>query len=199
MTTNTVDFSKAITWIRFPLAVLVVYLHSRPEIIGAGANLENMPILFNLTNLISGNITRIAVPAFFFISGYLFFLNMDRWNWKHYAEKLRRRVHTLVVPFLIWNLLVFALYFCIQTFAPSLIHNEHELIKNYGIQEYLSAFGFNLYDKPICYQLWFVRDLIVLVLLSPLVYAIIANMKKCRYLAILCVVLIAVIGGGVIL
>lgn len=196
MRTNTVDFTNAISLLRFPLAVLVVYLHSRPEVIGAGANLECMPILHSLTTLISGNITRIAVPAFFFISGYLFFLNMERWDWGRYIDKLRRRVHTLVVPFIVWNLLVFGLYFCIQTFAPSLIYNEHELIRNYGISDYLNAFGFNLFDEPICYQLWFIRDLIVLVLLSPLFYALMAILRRFRYFTIAGIVLIAVVGGG---
>lgn len=194
--TNTVDFTNAISLLRFPLAVLVVYLHSRPEVIGAGADLESMPILLNLTSLISGNITRIAVPAFFFISGYLFFLNMERWEWCRYFDKLKRRFHTLVVPFIVWNLLILGIYFCIQTFVPSLIHNEHELIRNYELTDYLGAFGFNFLEKPICYQLWFIRDLIVLVLLTPVLYVIIANLRRLRYCAIAGVALIAVAGGG---
>lgn len=196
MKANTVDFTKAILLLRFPLAVLVVYLHSRPEVVGAGADLESMPILLNLTSLVSGNITRIAVPAFFFISGYLFFLNMEKWEWNRYVDKLKRRFHTLVIPFVVWNLLVFGIYFCIQTFAPSLIHNDHELIRNYGLTDYLSAFGFNLLEKPICYQLWFIRDLIVLVLLCPLFYAIIANLRRWRYFVLISVMLIALVGGG---
>ena len=168
--TNTVDFTNAISFLRFPLAVLVVYLHSRPEVIGAGADMECMPKLLNLTNLISGNITRIAVPAFFFISGYLFFRNIEKWEWSRYFDKLERRFHTLVVPFVVWNLLILGIFFFIQTFVPSLIHNEHELIRNYGLSHYLSAFGLNVFEKPICYQLWFIRDLIVLVLLYYLHY-----------------------------
>ena len=194
---NTVDFTNAISLLRFPLAILVVYLHSRPEVIGAGADMECMPMLLNLTNLISGNITRIAVPAFFFISGYLFFRNIEKWEWSQYFDKLERRFHTLVVPFIVWNLLIFGVYFFIQMFVPSLIHNEHELIRNYGLSHYLSAFGFNVFEKPICYQLWFIRDLIVLVLLTPVLYVVIASLRRLPYFAIVVVALITVVGGAI--
>lgn len=51
----------------------------------------------------------VNVPAFFCISGYLFFRNLDKWDWSVFGQKLRRRISTLLLPYLLWNIVSFAL------------------------------------------------------------------------------------------
>lgn len=68
--------SKTIDWLRFPLAFLIVLRHAdlRHESIGGVSILErlNIPVYDFLFPLIH-TMTGIAVPLFFFFSGYLFF------------------------------------------------------------------------------------------------------------------------------
>lgn len=49
------------------------------------------------------NLGDCVVPAFALISGYLFWSNIG--NISDVYEKMKRRVHTLLVPYLLWNLL----------------------------------------------------------------------------------------------
>ena len=73
--------SEAIDFVRFPLAVMVVFIHSFPD----SPNLDFTAIdysslsafdTYNILRRFCSNIfPSIAVPSFFFISGYFFFLN----------------------------------------------------------------------------------------------------------------------------
>ena len=193
-----VKFTETISWIRFPLALLVVLLHSKAEIVGYGADLDSMPVLSFFTTLFTGLLSRIAVPAFFFISGYLFFINMKIWSWTQFADKLYRRVYTLLIPYLSWNALVLLLYFIVQTFKPDLFNSSHKLISDYGPVEILMSFWDYKGNQPICYQLWFVRDLIIMLLITPLIYALIYHLKKIRYATLISLLVMTVIlnGGG---
>lgn len=68
---------RVMDWLRFPLIVLVVYIHSNPECVISSWS-YGMPFgfitLFTLTQVVIQKvIAATAVPGFFFISGYLFF------------------------------------------------------------------------------------------------------------------------------
>lgn len=94
-------------WLRFPLIVGVVFIHCYGSPFDYNAldfeNLSSIDI-FNLFRVcISKVLTHICVPTFFYISGYLFFVGMEKWNYKKYIEKIKRRCHTLLIPFIIWN------------------------------------------------------------------------------------------------
>ena len=46
-------------------------------------------------------VVAIAVESFLIMSGYLFFVNYEA-SWKSYTGKIRRRVGTVLVPYMIW-------------------------------------------------------------------------------------------------
>lgn len=50
-----------------------------------------------------------AVPMFFFISGFLFFLKKDT-----YTSKWKKRFHSLVIPYIIWCAIGFLIPFFFQ-------------------------------------------------------------------------------------
>ena len=62
----------------------------------------NHPISFLIDK-----IACLAVPSFFMCSGYLFYRNF---TWEKISVKLKRRFFSLVVPFLLWNLLYYILH-----------------------------------------------------------------------------------------
>lgn len=77
--------------------ILVLYIHSGfhdypHEILGMEFN-------HFLQEVVSEKLGRCAVPLFFMISGFLFFQNVNSIN--DVLHKMRKRVKTLVVPFVI--------------------------------------------------------------------------------------------------
>ncbi len=103
--------SRTIELLRFPLTVFVVFIHSvgtPPLTLPDYANFGAMDF-FNIVRITCSNVlTHTAVPCFFMISGFLYFLNLKQWNLKTYQQKTVRRIHTLLIPYVAWNLLSLA-------------------------------------------------------------------------------------------
>jgi len=101
--------SKVIHTLRFPLICLVVCVHSFSFIKGWNVdalsllNISGADIYSLFCISISMTLAHIAVPTFFVISGFLFFKGLERWNWDIYKGKMRKRIYTLLIPYLIWN------------------------------------------------------------------------------------------------
>ena len=60
-----------------------------------------------VTTFWSDGVARSAVPLVFLVSGYLYFADFDG-SQVSYLAKTHRRVHTLLLPYLLWNGLVIA-------------------------------------------------------------------------------------------
>lgn len=103
--------SKTIDCIRFPLVVMVVFIHMNPNVVNlpdAKFDFFSMQGLYNFVGILfSHTLPSIAVPTFFFISGFLFFINIQDWSWNKYKKKLKNRIKTLLIPYLMWNLVPF--------------------------------------------------------------------------------------------
>ena len=127
-------------------------------------------------------IASAAVPLFFAISGYMFFWGINSFNKDTYIKKLKKRIQSLLVPYLFWNFAVIVLFFLAQTFLPGMMSGANKMIVEYDWCDYICAFWADpRTGDPICYQLWFLRDLMVTVLLTPLIYI---ALKKLGILAI---------------
>ncbi|MCF2593600.1 acyltransferase family protein [Bacteroides caecigallinarum] len=97
-----------------------------------------------------------------------------------YSQKLKKRSRTLLIPYLFWNLVVVLLYYLTQTFLSGLTSGENLLIKEYTWINWLKVFwdGNKIGgDMPINYPLWFVRDLMVVIVISPIVYFCVKHLK----------------------
>lgn len=160
-----------ISLLRFPLIVGVVFIHSLQLSVSEFSG-------YNFCyNLITEKLCGVCVPLFFFFSGYLFFQNIDRLDFCIYKTKIRRRINTLLIPFIFWNLFVVAIIGTGQLFCPSLFSGAFKNVSDFNVKDWLSVFYCSLgTNKPIAYQLWFLRDLIVMSALAPIIYYI------CRYL-----------------
>lgn len=94
--------SKVLDWLRFPMIVLVVYIHywgeSIPESSVIGSTIYNSIRIF-MCHVIS----RAAVPTFFLISGYYFFYKIKDFTFDTYKDKLKKRIKTILIPYLLWN------------------------------------------------------------------------------------------------
>lgn len=94
--------SRIISLLRFPLIVGIVCIHAGvPESVVSAVGSH---AVYDFVHEWSAQVVaRVAVPLFFLISGYLFFLNVERLTLAAYGHKLWKRVRTLFVPYVWWN------------------------------------------------------------------------------------------------
>lgn len=168
--------SKTFALLRFPLMVGVVMIHCD---ISDQLNPESQTqwakdVMYFFSNVIG----RFSVPMFFLISGYLFFRSgvLDK---RVYISKLRSRLHTLLLPYLLWNLIAF-LYFVIKHYPPLCYVFQGITEIEVSFANFLKSFWEFSFEglgesksMPIDFPLWYVRDLMIIVLLAPLLYKLI--------------------------
>ena len=143
--------SAVIDWLRMPLAVAVVFIHS----FGSGdidlAALHEEPLtmaaVYDWLRIAGSNVAfAFAVPAFFMFSGFLFFYKVDHWDMSVYGAKLRKRARTLLVPYLLW-LALSVLQVEVFIFGGALLHGKSLI----GVWQYIvDSGGVNmLWDSKI--------------------------------------------------
>jgi len=176
--------SAVISSLRFPLAVMVVAIHSYIPIEGwEYANIFSQGLGSNVAAFVMITISQvlchIAVPTFFLISGFLFFSNFGIGSKEVWKKKLTGRATSLVIPYFLW-ILIYIMFLMVKDY-----HN----VLNSGLVNWLSdKDGLNMLwssnrwnldrtdifglpaisTSPILVPLWFMRDLIVCILFSPL-------------------------------
>lgn len=157
------------SFLRFPLMVLVVLSHAYIAKSGGA------PFAYT-SFIISKIIGNMVVPCFFVISGYLFFRNVEGFSFSLYRDKLWRRVKSLVLPYIIWNGLVLLLYFIGQSLVPHLFSGANTRVADYSLLDFVKAFWIvDGTQSPINPPLWYIRDLMVLVLLSPVIHFVLSK------------------------
>lgn len=125
---------------------------------------------------ISYGLCASAVPLFLLISGYLYFKGCEvQYKWKDYLEKNKKRFRTLVIPYLIWNVFILLLFLSAQSLMPNMMSGKHTPIMEYSLFDWIMAFWDAGEGFPINGPMWFIRDLIVLSVLSLLIYPLIKN------------------------
>ena len=95
------------------LSVLVIFVHSTHFSL---ASLQAVPhsgffstsFLIKIEFFFSEFLGQVAVPGFFFLSGFLFFRGLD--DVKSWGRKLKSRVFSYVLPYLFWNSAMTLLY-----------------------------------------------------------------------------------------
>ena len=147
-------FWKKKTIVSFLLAVFVFLLHIQSfDLYKYGSDIG-----FTVIRFIGVYITKawgiIAVPLFFVISGALFFRNYSN---KNYGKKIKSRFFSLVIPYLFWNSIPLA-----TMFFRFIISGNYE-----------SSFGETNFFLTVFHHqhnviFWFIFDLIIFIILSPL-------------------------------
>ncbi len=178
--TNKELLSQTISWLRFPLMVGVVLIHNNMTTINIqGQEIDYSGITWyaDTIYLFREVISRISVPLFFFISGFLFFYNTE-FNIGKYWEKLKKRIHTLLIPYIVWNFVGFLI---LLIKVHPLMAKTFPSLADYhiGIDTFFASFwSISLSADetirgtyfPINSPLWFIRDLIIAAVLSPIIY-----------------------------
>ncbi len=167
--------SKKLKALSLGAMILVVFIHSQNEEVkfasGELAGTQSHAVLF-VENFFSKGIARIAIPLFFAISGLLFYASYD-FTVSGVVDKFKRRFKSLVIPYLFWSVSGLILVLFLQSIPGSRNFFTKELIINYSTSKLLNT----ILVDPIPYQLWFIRDLILLVIFSPLIWYLTKSMR----------------------
>lgn len=163
--------SKVIDLLRFPLIVGVVFIHAilAPDLLPADGE-ASMPVYHWTVNLCSRLLPLVAVPMFFLFSGYLFFFRVDTMTTGVYLRRLRSRCRSLLVPYLFWNLLLFAAFYILDGHVQI---NHEGRDTPFPLCLWTTSFHTDTLNFPLSGQFWFIRDLMVCVVLSPIIYFLI--------------------------
>ena len=137
---------------------------------------------YNLLRLvITEVIARAAVPAFFILSGYLFFFGKTSFSRETWLTALKKRFWTLFVPFVLWNIIAvcFTIAFCRIKGLPSGLNFVRIFLNEGNPSTWMDVFG---NTHTLCYPLdiplWYIRDLIVLCICSPIIYLFVKHVPK---------------------
>lgn len=114
----------------------------------------------------SGGILRPAVPLFFTISGLLFFTRRpDDLPAFQFSRRITQRVWSIGIPYVLWN--AFAIVFVL---VSRWLRGSENCDCCMGIvNQYVLL---NAWIIPIMTQLWYLRDLLVLAFLSPVLHGL---------------------------
>lgn len=160
-------FSQTVEMMRFPLIVLVVVAHMVPFAtpqVQLTINIDDIYVF--LSELFSHNLAKISVRCYFLISGYFFFKFLENWDWGVFQEKLRKKVRTLFIPYVIWN--------AVLLIAIVVKHHAFDLVGLGKDEGWYMLKSTTLYDwfwgMPVNFPLWYMRDLIVMVIMAPLFF-----------------------------
>lgn len=178
--------SKVISFLRFPLIVGVLFIHSKTSlsVVGGISNVDT-PIFDLVRDVFSIILPAVAVPLFFVMSGYLFFYNTT-FTKESYVDKLKKRIRTLLIPYLFWNGL-YLLFNIAVAHAPTLasVFKGTPVSWDYMLSAFWGCREGIRHIYPLAYQFWFIRDLMVMIVLSPLFYAFIKITKAWGVLTII--------------
>ncbi|HJT14719.1 MAG TPA: acyltransferase family protein [Dongiaceae bacterium] len=111
-----------------------------------------------------------VVPLLSTISGWLFFSFRDDAA-SALRSRIRRRFSSLYLPLVFWNALFLAVLLLLFQVSPShrLLAEMNIDLGTAGTWDYVNAV-FGVTHHPVGFQFWFVRDLFVTVLVSPLLW-----------------------------
>lgn len=129
-------------------------------------------------------LTEVCVPLFYALSGYLFFYRTpERPDAGFFLGKWKKRIFSLLIPYLIANVFAFGFYYLAGRYAPSLVSGY------FG--DRLKDPLFVLWTGPVNLSLWFIRDLMIAVVTAPLIWLLV---RYGRFWAVLAVGLLWLFG-----
>jgi len=150
------ETSRKLSNMSFLCAIFVVMIHcGEPKIQGS--------ISWYLSQFIFNGIAGVAVPFFFLISGY--FIGQHNIEEGEYQTELQKRFRSLVIPFFFWNTAFWA-FGLVLTLGANILHGT-SLTRNLNVTWDYNLTGFGL--STCLGPLWYVRTLVILVVISPLI------------------------------
>lgn len=123
---------------------------------------------------ISNGIARCAVPLFFLFAAYLQARKNDS-----YGVLIKKKAKSLVLPYFLWTV-IYGFYFTglkliLLKIAPQFLQHPENTALNWSLLDWVhKIFGYSAEKgagelPEFVFQFWFVRDLVILTVLSPVI------------------------------
>ncbi len=190
------NISKRITSLRFILIILVVFIHNHftndnITTFNLAANTNHILVENNFVYwfklFISEGLGRGSVPLFFVFAAFLQFSKEYR-----YLDLLRKKVKTILIPFFLWSLATLIFYTIFSLLFKNFISNAYNSkdvlqLNLWTIKDWFHFFiGYKASGNnyPFVTQLWFVRDLFLLICLSPILSYLMKKIEKGLFILI---------------
>ena len=169
-------YQNKITIVSFVLVIMMLYVH------GIYNEADYFHMSFVVKSIISRLSYRVINPTYFSVSGFLFFFGINAMA--DCFPKMKKRIRTVLIPFVLWNVIV-----VLECFFFSHIPFTREFFYFNLLDKYnnLSTGLYNLLICPAGFHLWFLRDLIAYIAISPIIYWLIK--KFCWYVPVILLVL----------
>lgn len=158
---NEEQFRGKVYWITFLFSMLVVWVHSYNAELFMGLSGINVTV-DRIEKLLGETLGQMAVPGFFMVSAYLFY---RRFRGEKLAAKWRSRVHSVLVPFLLWNFLYYIGYVC-ATRIPAVTKLVGKPPVPFNGEQLVRAVVFFQYNPVF----WYLYQLVLLIALAPVIW-----------------------------
>lgn len=164
MDTSTLNiyFHNKVILLNIALTFIIVVLHSNP-LNRIGIDYSNSYLLVHSIEVFA----QIGVPMFFFISAMLFYKSISAMS--TIKDKLKNRIKSLVIPYLLWNIIFVAIY-GIMTHIPFIA----SMMNMPPVPSDVAGICLSILNSKYT-VLWFVKDLIVFCLISPVFYVMLKS------------------------
>ena len=163
-------FRNKITIITFICSLFVIWIHtSNLDVYGINADSEGVAYVTFILEQIFGKVITFATPMFFFVSGFLFFRNYEL---SKTVYKYKSRIKSILIPYIVWNS-IYYLFFVIVTNVPFLSSFANASTYVFSLTNWINALWVDEY-----YTLWFLKNLIVFIIFSPIIYVLLKNWNK---------------------
>lgn len=163
-----IKYRNKITYLSFILSVLIIVRHA--------VNIEVYGITSGglyLAERFFTEFTDLMVPMFFALSGYLFFQDFE---YSKLREKWKRRIFSVLIPYLIWNLVAY-LYYQGIGLVPFIRESMNQTLEPFNLKWLVLN---TLFDVSKHQVTWFLQNLLVYIFVVPAFFKI---LKK-KYIAI---------------
>lgn len=145
------EMSQRLNIMKLFFIIMVVFIHSEAS---PDMNLQIPRYVLTCKNIVSSGICGIAVPSFFFISGFLLFSKEFTW-----IGNLKKKAQSIVLPYAVINSFWIIFFKSVHFFECTKHYFSDEAYQIKGIEGIMGAF---LNPMPLYYPFWFLRDLIII-------------------------------------
>ncbi len=186
MTEITKDISNKIANMGFLCALLVVFIHC-PKSTSA---MESMTLMRVFHSVLPGALSSVANAFFFTVAGFFLSGHILEEGW--WKNEVKKRFHSLFIPYVVLNICWFA---CMAAYQwPNIRFGE--TAHPFEWLDILRALGFYGWGIPVNGPLWFVRTLLLLVLTFPLYAAILKRRRAAAWSLVVLIFSLHVVFSG---
>lgn len=178
-------FSKKVTIVSFIMSIFVIYIHANNlSYYGLAANGKMIPNI--AVNILGETIGEVAVPFFFMMSAYwLFRFDVhDRNAMNILIGKMKKKVKTICLPYLLWNTFGMIFYMLITRIPFAANMMNHGTAIPITLDNVIEGIFLHKYY----FTFWYLQDLMGLIVISPIILIIL----KSKYATLITIIATAI-------